>query len=109
MNFIFEAKNLPQNALKIPLNLKIIYVLFLSHFPRKSPKHNVPERFAILPSKIELTDFEPKIKTKPSQKLHVVPALAGHKGPVRDPQWSGDTLCGRRGSKSRFPPSQTAL
>ena len=35
--------------LKIPLNLKITYVLFLSHFDHPDPKNNVPERFPILP------------------------------------------------------------
>ena len=43
-----------QMSLKCPLNLKITYVLFLSHFSPDFPKNNVPERFAILPQKSSL-------------------------------------------------------
>ena len=65
-------------SLKNPLNSKITYMLFLSHFGRLKPKNNVPERFTILTLKIDLIDFENKIRPKPVQKLHVVPALVGH-------------------------------
>ena len=37
----------PVGALKILLNLKITYVLFLSHFYPLNPKNNVPEHFVV--------------------------------------------------------------
>ena len=54
--------------LKNPLNLKITYVLFLSHFWPILSKNNVPEQNEILSLKIGLTDFEDSSKLRPAQK-----------------------------------------
>ena len=66
-------------SLKSLLNLKITYVLFLSHFWPSNPKNNVPERFAIfevkncLPEKgsflVLFLDLGPSPTSAPRSKI----------------------------------------